>query len=59
MPTKELMVSKAEYDDMARAVILLDLILNARGTCYDLERIVNHVRAVVGMETHEEENSNA
>lgn len=59
MPSKDVLISRAEYDDMNKAVVLLDLILNSRGTGYDLERIVNSVRVLQGVEIHEEGNGNA
>lgn len=59
MPSKDVLVSKAEYDELRRAVVLLDLILNSRSTGYDLERIVNGVRVLNGAEIHEEGKDNA
>ena len=56
--TKELLISKEEYDALVRAGIMLDVILNTSSS-YELEHTVNNVRALLGVNIHEEGNKNA
>ena len=46
--TKDLLISKEEYDALARAETMLDVILNTTGS-YELENTVNNVRALLGV----------
>ena len=59
MASKDIMISKAEYDDMVRSVVLLYLILNSTGSAYDLELTVNNVRSMLGVDVHKEVAKNA
>lgn len=59
MPTKEIVVSKKEYDELVTAYAMLKMILNNNGTAYDLDRAVNTARILMGVKIQEEENSNA
>lgn len=56
--TKELLISKEEYDALVRAETMLDVILNTSGS-YELENTVNNVRAMLGVNVKKEVAENA
>ena len=56
--TKELLISKEEYDALVRAETMLDVILNTTGS-YELENTVNNVRALLGVNVKKEAAENA
>ena len=56
--TKELLISKEEYDALVRAETMLDVILNTTGS-YELENTVNTVRALLGVNVKKEAAENA